>query len=311
MRIGSLCSGYGGLDMAAEWVLGAAVVWHAENAVAPARILEARWPGVPNHGDLTRIDWRAIEPVDVLTAGYPCQPFALAGRRKGADDVRHLWPYVRAAIRHLRPRLTILENVAGHRSLGFDRVLGDLAEDGFNAVWTSVRASDVGAAHGRERLFVCATPHAIESRSQGPQSARRHELSGWRDRSIVADTGGEEQPRWSRLCADDETGLWRARSGDGGNDAGFDWSDYRPAIDRWAAVVGRRPPRPMVKGRLGGRSISARFIEWHMGLPEGWVTDVQGLNREQQITALGNGVVPQQAAAAICELLSVDCVVAA
>lgn len=155
MRIGSLFSGYGGLDLAALQLFPqSSVAWHCEWDDAPAKILDHHWPSVPNLRDVTEVDWNVIEPVDILTGGYPCQPFSAAGQRKGTDDERHLWPYVRDAIRLLRPRFTLLENVAGHRSLGFDRVLGDLAEDGMHVRWTSLRASDIGAPHHRERLFI-------------------------------------------------------------------------------------------------------------------------------------------------------------
>ncbi|MCZ4613327.1 DNA cytosine methyltransferase [Rhodococcus qingshengii] len=158
MRIGSLFSGYGGLDLAALQLFpGSSVAWHCEWDDAPAKILDHHWPTVPNHRDVTTLDWITVEPVDILTGGYPCQPFSAAGQRKGTDDERHLWPYVRDAIRLLRPRFTLLENVAGHRSLGFDRVLGDLAEDGMHVRWTSLRASDIGAPHHRERLFIMVT----------------------------------------------------------------------------------------------------------------------------------------------------------
>ena len=156
MKLGSLCSGAGGLDLAVEQVFGAETAWHCEIDDAAAKVLAHRWTGVPNHRDLTATDWGAVEPIDILTGGYPCQPFSHAGKRKGTDDERHIWPDVREAIRRLRPRYTFLENVAGHRSLGFDRVLGDLAEDGLHVRWTSVRASDVGAPHQRERLFILA-----------------------------------------------------------------------------------------------------------------------------------------------------------
>lgn len=164
MRIGSLFSGYGGLDMAVERVFpDAAPVWFCEWDEAPAKVLAHHWPDVPNLRDVTAVDWSQVEPVDIITGGYPCQPFSAAGRREGTNDERHLWPYVREAIRVLRPRYVVLENVAGHRSLGFDRVLGDMAEDRMHVWWTSVRASDVGAPHHRERLFILATPADAES----------------------------------------------------------------------------------------------------------------------------------------------------
>lgn len=121
-------------------------------------MLAARFPGVPNLGDVTTADWTALGSIHILTAGYPCQGFSLAGQRKGVEDDRFIWPAVADAIRVLRPRAVLLENVAGHRSLGFGRVLGDLATLGFNADWVSVRASDVGGAHKRERVFILAQP---------------------------------------------------------------------------------------------------------------------------------------------------------
>lgn len=162
-RIGSLCSGYGGLDMAVSALLGGELAWWSDIDDGAVRIMSHHHPGVPNLGDFTALDWADVAPVDVLTAGYPCQPFSHAGARKGTDDERHLWPYIREAIRHLRPRLTVLENVAGHRSLGFDRVLGDMAEDGLHVRWTSIRASDVDACHKRERVFlgVAADPACL------------------------------------------------------------------------------------------------------------------------------------------------------
>lgn len=118
LRIGSLFSGCAGLDLAVEHVFGARTVWHSEIDAAPSKILAHHYPTVPNHGDVTRIDWAQVEPVDILTGGFPCQPFSAAGKRDGENDERHLWPYVLEAIRALRPKYTILENVAGLRSIG-------------------------------------------------------------------------------------------------------------------------------------------------------------------------------------------------
>ncbi|MCK0517895.1 DNA cytosine methyltransferase [Williamsia sp. DF01-3] len=189
MRIGSLFSGYGGLDIACEAFFDATTAWHVEHDAAPSKVLAHHWPGVPNHGDVTAIDWADVEPVDILTGGYPCQPFSAAGRRKGTNDERHLWPYVREAIRHLRPRFTVLENVAGHRSMGFDRVLGDCAEDGLHVRWVSVRASDVGACHRRERLFILVTDPDRDTVWQQPITEPRSEspaVAGWDREEPVA-----------------------------------------------------------------------------------------------------------------------------
>ncbi|WP_237394969.1 DNA cytosine methyltransferase [Mycobacterium intracellulare] len=140
--------------MAVERVLGGKMIWYSEFEKHPSTLLSARFPGVPNIGDLTKVDWASLPEIDILTGGYPCQPFSQAGKRLGENDPRHLWPHIREAVRVLRPRITILENVAGHRSKGFSTVLRDCAEDGLHVRWVSVRASDAGAPHKRDRIFL-------------------------------------------------------------------------------------------------------------------------------------------------------------
>jgi len=192
MRVGSLFSGYGGLDMA----VGGEVVWYSEIESAACKVLAAHHPGVPNLGDIKKVDWSTVAPVDVITGGYPCQPFSNAGLRKGKDDERHLWPYVKDAISALRPRLAVLENVRGHLSMGLADVIGDLAGLGYDARWGLVRASDAGAPHSRARVFIVAYPAVRGSQGPGPSSA----LSGWQatdrfasesSRSDAANAAGE------------------------------------------------------------------------------------------------------------------------
>jgi DNA (cytosine-5)-methyltransferase 1 len=102
-RIVSLCSGYGGLDLAVEQAFGAVTVAHCEWEAAPSLVLAHRWPSVSNLHDVKTADWSTIN-AEILTAGYPCQPFSHAGQRKGTDDERHLWPHVAEAIRRVRPK---------------------------------------------------------------------------------------------------------------------------------------------------------------------------------------------------------------
>lgn len=156
-RIGSLFSGYGGLDMAVQNFYGGELAWYSEIDKHANTILAAHYPQAPNLGDIKTIKWGDVSPVDILTGGYPCQPFSQAGARKGKDDERHLWPYVRDAIAALRPMVTVLENVDGHRSLGFADVLADIADMGMSARWGVIRAADAGAPHGRKRIFIIIT----------------------------------------------------------------------------------------------------------------------------------------------------------
>lgn len=183
--IGSLFTGYGGLDMAVRMALdpAAKVAWTSDVEPGPCRLAEVRWPGVPNLGDITQVDWSEVEPVDIICGGSPCQDLSLAGRRAGmASGTRSgLWESMFEAIKMMRPRLVVWENVrgaltsgaaslveSGPRLLGIGadrpalraagRVVGDLASVGYDAQWCIARASDVGAPHQRERLFLVSNP---------------------------------------------------------------------------------------------------------------------------------------------------------
>lgn len=181
-------------------VLDAEVAWHCQydpddKHQYAARILDAHWPGVPNHGDITAIDWSEVEPVDILTAGFPCQPVSNAGKRKGHEDDRWLWPDVASAIRVLRPRLVLLENVAALIGRGLDRVLAGLAALGFDAEWACVRASEVGGAHRRERIFILAWP----ADAQGPRLETGREGRPGGAAAPHAPHVGHERGRQARL----------------------------------------------------------------------------------------------------------------
>lgn len=184
MKIGSLFSGYGGLDIAVSNVTGAEVAWHCEWDDAPSKILEKHFPNVPNYRDVTKVDFSQVEPVDILTGGFPCQDLSLAGKRAGLKEGTRsgLWSEFHRAIDIIRPSLVVIENVRGLlsatassdlepcswclgetgdgepllRALG--AVLGDLADIGYDAKWTGIRAADAGAPHSRFRVFIVAYP---------------------------------------------------------------------------------------------------------------------------------------------------------
>ncbi|MEV7466186.1 DNA cytosine methyltransferase [Streptomyces kronopolitis] len=386
-HIGSLFTGTGALDLAVQDVFGGEVVWHSQyeppdkngredtNQYA-AKILARHWPTVPNLGDVTAIDWVQVEPVDILTGGFPCTDVSTAGRRAGlTPDTRSgLWNHMARAIHVLRPRLVVIENVQGLlstkaagdlepcpdcvgdgsgepslRALG--AVLGDLASLGFDAEWCVVAASEVGAPHPRKRVFVYAWPADADPANLGHEwggEARRRGHGPTDGGVAAADTDGrgreghQERDRWTqdgqpererRLDAVGRGVRGKAASeapadaeGDGRLEGwsepawvegrpdaaerrvpalelhpGFpdiDWGDYGPAIRRWERILGRRAPWPTdVRGRL-----SPVFTEWMMGLPDGWVTDTPGLTRAAMLRALGNGVVPLQASAALRHL---------
>lgn len=333
-RLGSLCSGYGGLDLAALAVFGGQLAWHAELDPDAATVLAHRFPGTPNLGDITALDWSAVAPIDVLTAGYPCQPFSTAGQRKGEGDERHLWPHIARAVRLLRPRLVILENVAGHLSLGFGTVLGELAALGLDAEWLVCKASDLGAAHERARLFVLAWPADTPrlGRRQGPVPAQPPGEPGQPghppgkaaadparlSEREPADQGDPEPDRGQARPFARGGGLLptpRASDSEHGPNACDSrgrpalpaavqperWGRYGSAIARHEHLTGRTAPDPTEPGPNGPR-LAPRFTEWLMGLPDGWVTAVPGVGRSAALRLLGNGVIPLQGAAAFTEL---------
>jgi DNA (cytosine-5)-methyltransferase 1 len=176
LTVGSLFSGIGGIDLGLERA-GHRVLWQSEIDNYACRVLKKHWPEIPNLGDVKKINWSEVPNVDIIAGGYPCQPFSTAGKRKGKEDPRHLWPYVLDAIRTIRPRYALMENVRGHLTLGFGDVLADLAGCGYSAEWQIISAASVGAPHRRDRLFFVAYPdgersHRTEVNStEGRQSA--------------------------------------------------------------------------------------------------------------------------------------------
>lgn len=381
--------------MAAVAHFDATTAWVCDVSPAAKALLDHRFQGVPNLGDLTQVDWALVDPVDVLTAGFPCQDISLAGRGAGIKEGTRsgLWLNIVDAIGVLRPRVVVLENVAAivSRRPGLDVVLAELARLRFDARWCCVRASDAGAPHRRNRWFLVATDadragrgqddpagcgvvgqnRVPAGRDEGPGAfgtdtspAADTERGGFQRRGnpgdMVGEAGGREgeghqrqrdghaaEYRGSTAADTESVGRGERRPEPARVERGFDaavrsgapaadadgrrlagdtqrdgaadpdtadgperrvnvdghshteWGDYAPAIDRWERVLGRRAPEPTVLGRTGRPQLNPIFVEWLMGLPEGWVTGVPGLTRNQQLTLLGNGVVPQQAAFAL------------
>ncbi|MFB7212738.1 DNA cytosine methyltransferase [Streptomyces sp. NPDC056255] len=320
-RVASFCTGYGGLDDAVMRVLGGELAWVADNDPGASRIIAHHHPDVPNLGDITVADWQHVldeygRP-DIATGGYPCQPFSGAGLRKGIEDDRHIWPHIARALGVLRPRVAIFENVRGHLRRGFDVVLADLAELGFDAEWCVVFASDVGAPHPRPRLIILAVAQDADSESWIERRlAASREAEGGRARSDARGRGRVAAADADRFAArrrevsgslagasGTDEGEARRRCGDA---AAVDtrgelvWGKYAPAIARWEAIRGVPAPRATNDRGL----LSPAFEEWMLGLEPGHVTGVPGLGRNAQLKALGNGVVPQQAEAALRVLLA-------
>ena len=360
LTVGALFAGCGGMEQGIAQVLPVSLSWFAEFDAAPSAVMAHHHPGVPNLGDVTKVDWSAVPRVDVITGGSPCQDLSHAGKRKGMTDGTrsNLWAEMREAVAVLRPRLVVWENVRGAYSAHADsdlepcagcvggdgsdeepvlralgRVLGDLSELGYDANWYGLRAADVGAPHGRFRVFLFAQPADADVKgleglrgAAGTSQTGRHghaeSRPGRPDLTLLPTptssdtngagahgTGGPDLRTAVSLLPTpsvaDVTGGRKSRSGDrsgelllNGIAAANQWGDYAPAIVRWESVLGRTAPSPTEPNAKGGHRLSPRFVEFLMGVPESWAGDVPGITRNQALKALGNGIVPQQCAAA-------------
>jgi len=172
----SLCSGYGGIDLGLKGVFGENVrtVAYAEIEAFAIECLLARMEGgqldaAPIWPNLKSFPWGAFsDRVDILSGGYPCQPFSAAGKRLGTEDPRHLWPFIADGIRIMRPKFCFFENVEGHISLGLRAVIEELGSIGYKTTWGIFSASEVGAPHQRKRVFIMAD-----------RDGKRGQLSDW------------------------------------------------------------------------------------------------------------------------------------
>lgn len=404
MKHMSLCTGYGGIDMALESVFGAETVAVADIDPGACKILAHHYPNVPNLGDITATDWSQwVGKVDVISGGTPCQDLSHAGRRAGMTEGTrsNLWVAMREAVATIRPALVVWENVRGAYSAAADselescpgcmgdardrgpslralgRVLGDLSSLGYDACWYGLRASDVGAAHHRFRVFVFAFPAGSDAISGGLDGRASDAQRGSQLGTAAAGSGEVPSrvmptPTAERDGNTPETHLARkpgrkvvtsldvvaahllpsprtsdtngaGEHGDGGPDLrtavthslptprayegggngdveadrhspglqcvqyhfpAQDWREYEPAIRRQEQAFGRSAPLPTEPGRTGKPRLSARFSEWLMGCPDGWITDTPGITRNEALKAAGNGVVPAQCAAAARRFVS-------
>ncbi|MEU9406160.1 DNA cytosine methyltransferase [Streptomyces sp. NPDC048281] len=193
----SLCTGSAALDLAVEAATGLPTVLVGEKDPAASRLLANRLPDARNLGDITAVDWAALAATmdrpAALTAGFPCQDISNAGPRGGiAGDRSGLWKTIAQAVRHLRPRLVFLENVAALRSRGLDVVAADLAAIGYDARWMCLRAGDpeVGACHRRDRWFAVAYPAAEDPHLTARQERRTPAPGQTQGRRARAHAGG-------------------------------------------------------------------------------------------------------------------------
>jgi DNA (cytosine-5)-methyltransferase 1 len=156
-----LFSGIGGFALAAQMVGGIKTAAFCEIDPWARQVLAKNFPGVPIHDDVRTLDPSKYGTIDIITGGYPCQPFSLAGGRQGTEDDRHLWPSMLEIIKRARPTWVLAENVVGHITMGLDQVLADLESEGYAATAIVIPACAVDARHRRERVWIVANAKSI------------------------------------------------------------------------------------------------------------------------------------------------------
>ena len=171
-----LFSGIGGFSLGLESTGGFETVAFCEIEKFPRKVLKKHWPYVKQYKDIKELTNEQLEtdgiiPIDIITGGYPCQPFSVAGSQRGEKDKRHLWPEMFRLVKECRPTWVIGENVSGHIKLGLDTVLEDLESEGYSTRAFSISASSVGANHKRERVWIVGhSQHDGSSSSTKPRS---------------------------------------------------------------------------------------------------------------------------------------------
>jgi DNA (cytosine-5)-methyltransferase 1 len=192
MKVIDLFSGIGGFSLGLEATGDFQTVAFCEQDKFCQAVLKKHWPGIPIHPDVKTFDFEG--ECDIITGGYPCQSFSVAGKRKGAADDRHLWPWMFEIVAQKRPSYVICENVAGHITMGLDQVLFDLESEGYTTRAFVIPACAVNAPHKRDRVWIIARKNVADTSSQraGENNSGLRTRTGGVDRG--EGTGGAEKP---------------------------------------------------------------------------------------------------------------------
>jgi DNA (cytosine-5)-methyltransferase 1 len=194
MKHGSLFSGIGGFDLAAEW-MGWTNVFHCEWMEFPRKVLDYHFPNADSHIDICKTDFKKYaNKIDILTGGFPCQPFSVAGKRKGTDDERYLWGEMLRAIQEIKPKFVIAENVFGITNIDgglvFEQVCLDLENEGYEVQPFIIPAAAKNAPHRRDRCWFIAYANGNDGRSTDRESGcEESQTNGEGEQSIHSRIG--------------------------------------------------------------------------------------------------------------------------
>ena len=267
MTHGSLFSGIGGFDLAAEWC-GWVNTFQVEIDPFCQRVLQKNFPNASRFTDIREFDGTQFRgTIDVLSGGFPCQPYSVAGQRRGASDDRALWPEMLRVVGEIQPTWVVGENVAGIRSMGLENMLSELETVGYQAATLVIPACAVGAVHRRDRVWILA--HANRERQQQPEGVVR-QIRGrpeHSDSAVFANSVGiGREKRRLRSESVEDSGKWHPAADEHGDGS-----------RRYFGKVAWQP------------NSQSQILRTAYGLP-GRVD-----RRGKRIRALGNAIVPQVA----------------
>ena len=301
----SLFSGIGGLDLAAE-MAGFRTVGQCEWADYPTKVLEKHWPDVPRWRDIRTLTGESfyektgMRTVDIISGGFPCQPFSVAGKRRGKEDDRYLWPEMLRVISELRPAWVVGENVAGIVNMALDQVCADLENEGYSVQAFIIPACAVDAPHRRDRVCIVGWKRSACNLFYSNSESAEYKNIG------KSEKGKQEQPGVGGLYTD----VSEANTDHGSRDVRRDGE--LPAVEEsggaWANHGGgapehgggeRRPAQPGLGGMADGIS---DWLDRGMSAPGYWLPEPDGVpriasgikDRAGRLKCLGNAVVPQQ-----------------
>ena len=289
LKVLDLFSGIGGFSLGLERTGGFETVAFCEIEDYPRKVLAKHWPDVPIHRDVRELDGNDYAGrTDLICGGYPCQPFSHAGKRKGEEDDRHLWPEVKRLVATIRPTWCLFENVAGHITMGLDEVLSDLESEGYTGWPVVIPACAVDAPHRRDRVWIVANAESVRPQRGGTSKngIGSRGANGGADKS----PGASVADRGEDVAHTNSLNRWPSqkpeRSKDRGEPVGYGGSDVSHSNN--SGCDEQRGAKPVQSEQLA----SERSSGWLPEPPVGRVA--HGIPRRvDRLKGLGNAIVPQ------------------